>query len=159
MSNWPFCRKFENIISLYLLNNICALLVCFCFIFLLAFKACYVVGPREAILCVLWLQSRWLYDATVWYFRQMCLQIKLRRETMQPQQAGAPTGEAAAESAAGAGVSPEVGCQQLQRMPSGGLSASGSGNPRGTAWLAPQHAVFHVLPLTYPGDICPNDGC
>lgn len=61
---------------------------------------------------------------------------------MQPRQAGAPTGGTAAESTTSAGVSPEVGFQQLQRVPSGSLSALSSGNPRGAAWLMPRHVVF-----------------
>ena len=78
---------------------------------------------------------------------------------MQPQQAGAPTGGTATESAVGAGVSPEVGRQRLQRMPSGSLSACGSGNSRGAAWLLPQRAVFRVLLLTCPGAILLHSGC
>ena len=37
----------------------------FVFIFPLAFKAHYVVGPKEAILCVLWMQSHGLCDTMV----------------------------------------------------------------------------------------------
>lgn len=76
---------------------------------------------------------------------------------MQPRQAGAPTGGAVPESATGAGVSPEVGFQQLQRVPSRSPSGPGSGNPRGAAWLVPPHVVFRVLQLTLPGSL-PSNG-